>query len=330
MLQQTQVATVIRYYCRFMDECPTAAARSAAPLERVLELWSGLGYYRRARMMHQAAREIAGRFAGRFPATYDEARSLPGIGDYTARAVLSIAHNQPYAVLEGNVARVIARLTARRGNIHQKSFRRAVEGHLERLISRRRPGEFNQALMQLGQTVCLPRAPRCEPCPLRTGCQAYQLGRPEDFPSPRPRRATELHHLATAVLRQGGKVALVRGLDENLLGDLWNFPAAFGRSRQAARDVLIHKIGQILPRTILGGRSRAAISHNITHRVIAVEIYQGELVGNEEKSNAKVPRPRSAQRLKGFAKPAIRWISFRQMRTAAVSRLAQKIAEALV
>ncbi len=322
MLQQTQVAAVIPYYNRFIAEFPTAAALAAAPLERVLELWSGLGYYRRARMLHHTAREIVARFAGRFPASYDDARSLPGVGDYTARAVLSIAFRQPFAVLDGNVARVIARLTARRGNIHRKGFRRAVERDLESLLSRRRPGDFNQALMQLGQTVCLPRAPRCERCPLRSGCRALKLGRPEGFPSPRPRRAAELHHLAAAVLRDGGRVAVVRGLDDGLLGDLWNFPAAFGRTKRAARGALASKLARLLSKSTLFERPLGEVKHNITHRQIRVALYSVDWNGSVGAGPGARP---IAQKSPG---DSIRWLALSRFRRAAVSRLAQKIAAA--
>ncbi|PYV26986.1 MAG: A/G-specific adenine glycosylase, partial [Acidobacteria bacterium] len=147
-------------------------------------------------------------FAGRFPTDYGEARSLPGIGDYTARAILSIAYNRPYAVVDGNVARIVARLGAIKGNINQPKFRGAVERAVEGLLSCRRPGDFNQALMELGQTVCVPRAPRCVACPLRKCCQAYRCGEPESYPAPRPRRATELRYLATAVIRRGAVAAV--------------------------------------------------------------------------------------------------------------------------
>src|ERR1019366_8641816 len=147
MLQQTQIATVIPYYLRFLEAFPVVAELAAAPLERVLELWSGLGYYRRARHLHQAAQAVVADYSGRFPDDYTDLVSLPGIGDYTAKAVLSIAFNRPYAVLDGNVARVVARLFALQGNLHQPQFRRAVEGELTQLLSRRLPGDFNQAMI---------------------------------------------------------------------------------------------------------------------------------------------------------------------------------------
>ncbi len=308
MLQQTQVATVIPYYRRFLRAFPTLSHLARAPVERVLELWSGLGYYRRARNLHCAAQTITQKFGGHFPLNYDEARTLPGVGDYTARAVLSIAANLPYTILDGNVARVAARLVALRGNLSQPRFRRAVERELELLLSRRRPGAFNQALMELGQTVCLPRAPRCPACPIRRWCHASRLGRPEAFPEPRPRRAAELHHLAAAVIRRGGKVLMVRGLDDGLLSDVWNFPASFGKSAAGARCTLEAKLKASASGKIQMGNPVAAIRHAITYRSIRAEIYPVEIAGRLEDS---------------------RWFSMRRLNQSAASQLARKIAEEL-
>ena len=307
MLQQTQVATVIPFYQRFLEAFPTLADLARAPLERVLKLWSGLGYYRRARHLHQAANELVGRFAGLFPQDYTQIRSLPGIGDYTARAVLSIAFNLPYTLLDGNVARVLSRLAALQGNLHQGGFRRAVETQLEGLLSRRRPGDFNQALMELGQTLCLPRAPRCAACPVRGWCQGYRTGHPEIFPEPRPRRAAETHYLATAILRRGPRVALVRGLGDGLLDDLWNFPSAFGRSRVAALDCLRDKLGGFgFPRLPLRDFI-AELRHGITYRSICVHAYPVEIS--------------TVSRKKG-----LRWFPISSLGQAAISQLARKIA----
>jgi len=332
MLQQTQVDTVIPYFRRFLRFFPTIARLAEAPTERVLELWSGLGYYRRARNLHLAAQKVARELGGRFPSTYTEVRSLPGIGDYTARAVLSIVCNQPYAVVDGNVARVIARLAALAGNISQPAFRRSVEYAAARLISRRRPGDFNQALMELGQTICLPRSPRCGDCPLRRWCRARAEGDPERYPSPRPRRATELSYLATAVLHRAGSngrpnqsargvrlqpVALIRGLDEGLMPDLWNFPAAFGSSRAQAllrlKETLLRLAPPMTPPARIAPRTRLTsicrLKHSITYRSILVDVYGAEFPA-------------------GKSSAALRWFALADLEGAAVSRLARKIAAA--
>jgi A/G-specific adenine glycosylase len=307
MLQQTQVATVIPYYQRFLKAFPTVADLARAPLERVLKLWSGLGYYRRARHLHQAAKEVVRSFAGAFPRDYEQIRSLPGIGDYTARAVLSIAFDLPYTLLDGNVARVLSRLTALQGNLHQLGFRRAIGAQLERLLSPRSPGDFNQALMELGQTLCLPQAPRCAACPVRTWCRGYKSGQPHLYPQPRPRRAAESHYLAAAILRRGPQVAMVRGLGEGLLDDLWNFPSAFGRSRAEALANLRHMLAGFGSPLLTLRDSVAELHHGITYRAIRVHAYPAEV--------SSPPRKRG-----------LRWFTVSSLRQAAISQLARKIA----
>jgi A/G-specific adenine glycosylase len=308
MLQQTQVATVIPYYQRFLAAFPTLADLARAPLERVLELWSGLGYYRRARHLHQAAKELVRRFAGAFPQDYEQIRSLPGIGDYTARAVLSIAFDQPYTLLDGNVARVLSRLTALQGNLHQLGFRRAVEAYLGLLLAPRSSGDFNQSLMELGQTLCLPRAPRCTACPVRSWCRGYKSGQPQLYPQPRPRRAAESHYLAAAILRRGSRVAMVRGLDDGLLDDLWNFPSAFGRSRPEALASLRHKLAAGGSASVAFRDSVADLHHGITYRSIRVHAYPAEI--------SCTPR-----------KDPFQWFPVSRLGQAAISQLARKIAQ---
>ena len=308
MLQQTQVATVIPYYQRFLEAFPTVADLARAPLERVLKLWSGLGYYRRARHLHQAAKELVRSFAGAFPRDYEQIRSLPGIGDYTARAVLSIAFDLPYTLLDGNVARVLSRLAALQGNLHQLGFRRAVEAQLERLLSPRSPGNFNQSLMELGQTLCLPRAPRCADCPVRSWCRGYKSGQPQLYPQPRPRRAAESHYLAAAILRRGPRVAMVRGLGDGLLDDLWNFPSAFGRSRAEALASLRNKLAGFGSPSLTLRDSIAELHHGITYRSIRVHAYPAEI--------SHPPRKRG-----------LRWFPISSLRQAAISQLARKIAQ---
>jgi A/G-specific adenine glycosylase len=324
MLQQTQVDTVIPYFLRFLQALPSIRSLADAPFERVLELWSGLGYYRRARNLRLAAKKIVQDFGGVFPSSYKEVRSLPGVGDYTARAVLSIAYNQPYAVVDGNVARVVSRLRTLRGNLHQQWFTHALIEELELIFSRRQPGKFNQAIMELGQSLCLPRAPKCPLCPLRSTCQARRDGTPESYPEPRPRRASETRYLAAAVLyrSQGAqpqlakplKVALRPGLDEGLMDGLWNFPAAFGNSSEEALSRLLGTLGNMKGGTVRWKshsgvpHSSAQLRHAITYRSIIVDLYVAEVRGN-------------------VAKDRLRWFTLCRLPRSAVSSLARKIAE---
>ncbi len=310
MLQQTRVATVIPYYRRFLRAFPTVRHLARARLERVLEAWSGLGYYRRARNLHRAAKIVARKFGGRFPHDYEQARSLPGVRDYTARAVLSIAYNQPYAVMDGNVTRVVSRLRAFRGNFNQPSFRHQVGRELDRLLSRPRPASFNQALMELGQTVCLPRAPHCPACPLRARCRACGQGTPESFPSRRPRRASEHRYLAAGIIRRGNSLALVRGLDEGLLEDLWNFPAAFAPSRRKAVRRLEEKLAALASGWARIGARLGELRHGITYRSISVDFYPVEITGT-------------------FRARSVHWVPLARLPRSAVSQLARKIAAQL-
>ena len=186
MLQQTRIAVVEPAYERFLAAFPTIGALAAAEEENVLALWSGLGYYSRARSLHRAARALEERGDDQFPQTWEEARALPGVGDYTAAAVLSIAYDLPHAAVDGNVIRVLSRLDrlARpdsRGEPHRSTA--------DALLARRRPGDWNQAVMELGETVCIPRAPLCPTCPLRRTCDAFAAGVVEQHPPPKPRRA---------------------------------------------------------------------------------------------------------------------------------------------
>lgn len=310
MLQQTQIETVIPYYQRFIQEFPTIEHLAAAPLERVLELWSGLGYYRRARNLHKAAQVLVEKNGGKFPVDLKQALALPGVGDYTARAVLSIAYNQPFTVLDGNVARVMARFLALRGSFSQSHFRRTIEKNLEVLLSRRNPGSFNQALMELGQTICLPRSPQCSLCPLSRWCRAFELHKPEDYPESHPRRQVEKWYMATAVLYKKRQILLCRGLDDGLLEDLWNFPSALGQSGSEALEHLKEKLRPELKTLPTLKAPEFQVRHNITYRTIHVHIYTGKFAGRARRDN-------------------FRWFQTPTIEQAAVSQLARKIARKL-
>ena len=228
MLQQTRVVAVIPYYEQFVAKFPTVRALARARSETVLARWAGLGYYSRARNLHRAANLIATRHGGSFPKDYAATMALPGIGRYTAAAVLSIAYNQPLAVLDGNVARVLARVGAVRGDLRAPEMWRNLETTAQNLLSRKVPGDWNQAMMELGATVCTPKSPRCEECPVARWCQARKLGIAEELPAKRIKRATENVTLAAAVLLDPqGRTLLVRQSDEDgaLFSRMWQFPA---------------------------------------------------------------------------------------------------------
>ncbi|HOL73604.1 MAG TPA: NUDIX domain-containing protein, partial [Bryobacteraceae bacterium] len=225
MLQQTRVAAAIPYYERFLARFPDLAALAAAPEDEVLACWSGLGYYSRARNMHRAAQLMAQN--GGFPTSYEGIRALPGAGDYTAAAVASIAFNLPHAAVDGNVLRVLARLLAERGDIDSARTRRRLREAAETLLDARRPGRFNQAMMELGATVCVPREPRCAACPLADLCSARGEGIERELPV-RQRRTEPVRVQGTLLLiRKRGCVLLRRReASSRRMAGFWELPEA--------------------------------------------------------------------------------------------------------
>ena len=231
MLQQTRVTAVIPYFERFMAAYPTVEALAAAPEEELMRLWQGLGYYSRARNLQKAAREIAAR--GGFPDAYEEVRALPGIGDYTAGAILSIAMGQPVPAVDGNVLRVAARITGSDANVLDEKTKKDCRAQMEAVIPRHRPGAFNQALMDLGAMVCLPGAPLCGECPACTFCVAHAQGREKELPVRLKKREKRREELTVFVLQKDGRAALRQRADRGLLAGLWEFPHVPGHLDEA-------------------------------------------------------------------------------------------------
>ena len=225
MLQQTRVAAVLDYYRRFLVAVPTAAELAALPEERLLKLWEGLGYYNRARNLQKAARQIMEDFGGVFPSTYEDIRSLCGVGDYTAGAIASIAFGLPVPAVDGNVLRVIARITGDEGDISAPATKKRVTEALAEILPVKSPGEFNQALMELGATVCLPSgAPLCERCPAREFCAALLQDRIAGLPVKAAKKPRKIEERTVWLIFCGGKVALRRRPEKGLLAGLWEFP----------------------------------------------------------------------------------------------------------
>jgi A/G-specific adenine glycosylase len=214
MLQQTRVAAVVPYYEKFLERFPDVRALAEAPQEEVLRLWSGLGYYSRARNLQRAAQQIVARNGpggGEFPRKAEEALALPGIGAYTAAAILSIAYGEKLAVLDGNVARVLARLCAIRGDVRAPKHWRALQQTADKLLDAASPGDWNQAMMELGATVCTPRSPQCLLCPVAGFCQGRKLGIAETLPQKRKKRAPVAVVLAAAVFVDAKGLTLLLG-----------------------------------------------------------------------------------------------------------------------
>ena len=229
MLQQTRVAAVLDYYKRFLDAAPDAEALAALPDERLMKLWQGLGYYARARNLQKAARVIVDEHGGQFPADYAAVRALPGVGDYTAGAICSIAFDRPVPAVDGNVLRVYARICGDGGDIASPQMKKRVTAALERVIPVDAPGAFNQALMELGATVCLPNgAPLCERCPARGFCAARLQNRIEELPVKAPKKPRRVEERTVWLIFFEDRAALRRRPSRGLLAGLWEFPNELG------------------------------------------------------------------------------------------------------
>jgi len=309
MLQQTRVTAVVPYYERFLSKFPTVRELARARAAAVLGAWAGLGYYSRARNLQRAAREIVSTHDGEFPREYDAALQLPGIGRYTAAAILSIAYRQPLAALDGNVARVLARLGAVHGDIRRSKLWRQLDAAAGALLAREAPGDWNEAMMELGATVCTPIAPRCEQCPVARWCRARAQGIAERLPEARLKTApVEMTIAAAVLLDPRGRTLLVRQTngDGALFARLWQFPAveAGGDPRKALRDHL----RSVMRRTVDAGepgaralkremKPLAPARHAVTFRDIRLLPFLVRVPRLPSLEGARTPRLASLDRL---------------------------------
>lgn len=265
MLQQTRVETAIPYFERFLDRFPDPGALAAAPVEHALELWSGLGYYRRCRQLHAAAGLVAAG-GGALPRSAAELERLPGVGAYTAAAIASIAFGERVPVVDGNVVRVLARRAALAGAPERAATRRAIAAQAGALLDPQRPGDSNQALMELGATLCTARAPRCAQCPLAAGCRGWQSGAPERYPAPRARApGVALAQTAALVEAEGRWLFLRRAEGASLLAGLWEMPTVAGVGA-AAEAALAGALGG----SWRLGEELARVRHAITFRRLEI------------------------------------------------------------
>jgi A/G-specific adenine glycosylase len=265
MLQQTQVDTVIPFYDRFLKVFPSVDTLARASLEEVLKVWENMGYYARARHLHAAARLIMDRFGGRFPNTKTDMLSLPGIGSYTAGAILSIAFGQPAAAPDSNIMRVLSRLYALQEPVNTHYFRETLVTLAENMVPKKKPGDFNQALMDLGAPLCRPKNPYCKRCRLDDLCLARLQGIENNVPMMLKKRPLPHRNATAAVLRKGKKVLFVQRPSKGLLGGLWAFPGGFTEPEETLQASLVRHVLKGVGLTIDVGKELASVDHAYTH-----------------------------------------------------------------
>lgn len=286
MLQQTQVDRVVPFYLAFLERFPTVEALAAAPLDDVLARWRGLGYYARARSLHRAAQEVVERHRGRLPGSLTALLALPGFGRYTAGAVASIAFGLQAPLVDGNVARVLARLFEVEGVPGDKAREARLWALAGELVPARRPGDWNQALMELGATVCLPSRPLCLLCPVAARCQALAHGRVDELPPPRRAARRARLELEVAVAQRPGAVLLARRPEGGLFGGLWELPCA--EAGAAAGRALERLLG---PRATVGPEL-TVVERTLTHRDLVLRLHPAQVPGRLP----PVPAPYTAWR----------------------------------
>lgn len=269
MLQQTRVETVLGYYARFLERFPNVESLASAPEDEVLKLWEGLGYYSRARNLHKGARQVVSEYGGKLPASVEALRKISGIGPYTAGAIASIAFGQPVPAVDGNAIRVISRLAGIRENVGIPSIKRQIEAEAAARIPADRPGDFNQALMDLGASVCTPGTPECERCPLCTECDACTAGDADDLPvMPRKSPPKQLEYDVCLVFCRGR--VLMRQRSETMLKGLWVYPMLDTHHAQRQLPAAVKRLTGLTVRHV---SSAGDAKHVFTHQIWNMTMY---------------------------------------------------------
>jgi A/G-specific adenine glycosylase len=311
MAQQTRVETVIPYYLRWMERFPSMQALADAPQEAVLKAWEGLGYYARARNLHKAARAILTDHSGQIPSSIDELRALPGIGDYTATAVASLAFGADVPALDGNLRRVLARVTALEEDPKSPKAMSRLTACARALLPPGRAGDFNQALMDLSNQICLPKLPHCPECPLTAFCEAFKQNRQADFPVKAKKAPVPTLTVTAGVLRRKNTVLLTKRPADGLLGGMWEFPGGKQELGETLPECLARELSEELDIEVAVGEEVGVFKHAYSHFRVVLHAFECEIVGGE-------PRP--------LASDGLEWVQVDRLEEYAMGKIDRMIA----
>lgn len=290
MLQQTRVDQAIPYFQRFMKRFPTVHDLAEADQQEVLKVWEGLGYYSRARNLHHASKTVVSDFDGEIPDTEEDIRKLKGIGPYTAAAVLSIAFSKPYAVVDGNVIRVLSRYFGIEEDVRSQKTKSTIQEAADELLDPERPGDFNQAVMELGATICTPTSPGCEACPVSSGCTAYATLKTDTIPYKSPSKKRPHHHIGVGIIKRDDRVLIALRPEDAMLGGLWEFPGGKQKKGEEIEKTVRRELREELGVEIAITKPFMKLDHAYSHFKITLHAYLCELKNGE-------PSAKSSQRV---------------------------------
>lgn len=284
MLQQTQVAKVIPYYNNFLQRFPTVHDLAAADLSDVLKAWEGMGYYSRARNLRKAAQILAGDFSGKFPDSAEEMIKLPGIGNYSAAAIASIAFGRPVAAVDGNVMRVLARLHCEPANPKTGDGKKRFQQLADDLLDTSRPGDFNQAVMELGAVICKPKNPECGNCPVPQHCCALAENCQSAFPYREPAKKRPHKHIAVGIVERNGKILIARRPEDAMLGGLWEFPGGKTEDGETLEQAVVRELREELDIETRVTDFFMKVDHQYTHLTITLHAFFCSLVSGNPRA----------------------------------------------
>lgn len=319
MLQQTRVEQATPYFQNFISLFPTVHELAAADQQEVLKAWEGLGYYSRARNLHKAAKTVVQEFDGKIPESYDEIITLKGIGPYTAAAVTSIAFNKANAVVDGNVIRVLTRYFGIEEDTRSSKTRKEVQKYASKLIDEEHPGDFNQALMEMGATVCSPSKPDCTSCPVQSGCVAFKTARTDTIPYKSPAKKKPHHIIGVGIIEgKDGKLLIARRPEDAMLGGLWEFPGGKQKSEESIPQTVERELKEELGVEVKAYKEMMTLKHTYSHFSITMHAWFCTLVKGE-------PKPISSQEVRWVQRHELEKYPFPKANKVLTERLTEQL-----